>query len=40
MLSDPAVRRFIGDGKSLSRPFAWRNRALMVGHRHLRGYGL
>ena len=40
MVADPEVMRFIGDGKPLSRPFAWRNLAMMIGHWHLRGYGL
>jgi RimJ/RimL family protein N-acetyltransferase len=40
MLGDPEVMRYIGDGKPLTRPFAWRNLALMIGHWHLRGYGL
>jgi RimJ/RimL family protein N-acetyltransferase len=40
MVADPDVMRFIGDGKPLSRPLAWRNLAMIVGHWHLRGYGL
>ena len=40
MVADPEVMRFIGDGKPLSRPFAWRNLAMMIGHWQLRGYGL
>ncbi len=40
MVADPDVMRFIGDGKPLSRPLAWRNLAMMIGHWHLRGYGL
>jgi RimJ/RimL family protein N-acetyltransferase len=40
MLADPEVMRYIGDGQPLSRPFAWRNLALIVGHWQLRGYGL
>ena len=39
MVADLDVMRFIGDGKTLSRPFAWRSLASMVGHWHLRGYG-
>jgi len=39
MVADPEVMRFIADGKALSRPLAWRNLALMIGHWHLRGYG-
>jgi RimJ/RimL family protein N-acetyltransferase len=37
---DPEVMRHIGDGQPLSRPMAWRNLAMMVGHWSLRGYGL
>jgi RimJ/RimL family protein N-acetyltransferase len=40
MLADPEVMRFIGDGQPLSRPLAWRHLAMMLGHWHLRGYGL
>jgi RimJ/RimL family protein N-acetyltransferase len=40
MCADPEVMRYIGDGQPLSRPLAWRNLAMMVGHWHLRGYGL
>ena len=40
MLADPEVMRHLGDGRPLSRPEAWRNLALMVGHWQLRGYGL
>jgi RimJ/RimL family protein N-acetyltransferase len=40
MCGDPEVMRYIGDGQPLSRPMAWRNLALMVGHWSLRGYGL
>src|SRR6266699_1266635 len=39
VVADPEVMRFIGDGKTLSRPLAWRNLASMVGHWQLRGYG-
>jgi RimJ/RimL family protein N-acetyltransferase len=40
MVSDPETMRYIGDGQTLSRPLAWRNLAMNVGHWHLRGYGL
>jgi RimJ/RimL family protein N-acetyltransferase len=39
MVADAEVMRFIADGHALSRPLAWRNLALMVGHWQLRGYG-
>ena len=38
--ADPEVMRYLGDGQPLSRPMAWRHMAMMVGHWHLRGYGL
>ena len=40
MVGDAEVMRFIGDGKLLTRPFAWRNLAMIIGHWGLRGYGL
>jgi RimJ/RimL family protein N-acetyltransferase len=40
MLADPEVVRYIGDGQPVSRPLAWRNLAMMVGHWSLRGYGM
>src|SRR5262245_21608846 len=40
MCADPEVMRNIGDGQPLTRPLAWRNLAMMVGHWSLRGYGL
>jgi RimJ/RimL family protein N-acetyltransferase len=40
MVADPEVMRFIGDGKPLSRPLAWRSLAMVMGHWRLRGYGL
>lgn len=39
MLSDPEVMRFLG-GKPLPRAEAWRNMAMVLGHWHLRGYGM
>lgn len=40
MCADPDVMRYIGDGQPLSRPMAWRNLSMMIGHWILRGYGL
>jgi RimJ/RimL family protein N-acetyltransferase len=40
MLADPEVMRYIGPGQTLSRPLAWRNLAMILGHWQLRGYGL
>ena len=39
MVADPEVMRFLG-GKPVSRAEAWRNMAMIVGHWHLRGYGM
>ena len=40
MCGDPEVMRYIGDGHCFSRPEAWRNMALIIGHWQLRGFGL
>jgi RimJ/RimL family protein N-acetyltransferase len=40
MCADPEVMRFLGDGHTLTRPEAWRNIALVLGHWQLRGFGL
>src|SRR5437016_1051019 len=41
MNADPDVRRYLGeDGKVLDRVEAWRNLAMLIGHWHLRGYGV
>jgi RimJ/RimL family protein N-acetyltransferase len=40
MCGDPNVMRFLGDGHTLTRPEAWRNMALVLGHWQLRGFGL
>jgi RimJ/RimL family protein N-acetyltransferase len=40
MLGDAEVMRYIGDGKPMSRPDAWRSIATMLGHWQLRGYGM
>lgn len=39
MCADPEVMRFL-NGYPLSREEAWRNLAMVVGHWHLRGFGL
>ena len=39
MVADPEVMRFFG-GEPASRAEAWRNMAMIVGHWHLRGYGM
>jgi RimJ/RimL family protein N-acetyltransferase len=38
--ADPEVMRYLGDGKPLSRPEAWRQMAMILGHWQLRGFGL
>ena len=38
MLADPEVMHFLG--KPMSRQEAWRNMAMVLGHWHLRGYGM
>jgi RimJ/RimL family protein N-acetyltransferase len=38
--SDAEVMRHLGDGKPLTRPEAWRQMAMILGHWQLRGYGL
>ncbi len=40
MCADPDVMRYLGDGKPLARPDAWRQMAMIVGHWELKGYGL
>jgi RimJ/RimL family protein N-acetyltransferase len=40
MCADPEVMCYIGDGRPLARPMAWRKLAMMIGHWSLRGYGL
>ena len=37
--ADAEVMRFLGEGKPMTRPEAWRHMAFLVGHWHLRGYG-
>jgi RimJ/RimL family protein N-acetyltransferase len=38
--SDADVMRYLGEGRTLSRSEAWRQMAMIVGHWHLRGYGM
>jgi RimJ/RimL family protein N-acetyltransferase len=40
MCGDPEVMRYLGDGQTMSREDAWRHMAMVLGHWHLRGYGL
>jgi RimJ/RimL family protein N-acetyltransferase len=40
MMADPQVTQFLGDGKPVSRADAWRQLAMLLGHWHLRGFGL
>jgi RimJ/RimL family protein N-acetyltransferase len=40
MYADPEVMRYLGEGEPMLRAQAWRSLAMMVGHWHLRGYGL
>jgi RimJ/RimL family protein N-acetyltransferase len=40
MCGDPEVMRYLGDGFPLTRAESWRNMALVLGHWHLRGFGL
>jgi RimJ/RimL family protein N-acetyltransferase len=38
--ADRDVMRYLGEGKTLNRWEAWRQLAMIIGHWHLRGYGL
>jgi RimJ/RimL family protein N-acetyltransferase len=40
MCGDADVMRFVGDGYPLTRAESWRNLAMVLGHWHLRGFGL
>jgi RimJ/RimL family protein N-acetyltransferase len=40
IFGDLEVARFIADGKPVDRNLAWRGMATMVGHWHLRGFGM
>ena len=39
MCADPLVMRYMGRGP-MARDEAWRNMAIVIGHWHLRGYGM
>jgi RimJ/RimL family protein N-acetyltransferase len=39
MSADPAVMRYLGGGKLLTRADAWRSMAFFMGHWQMRGYG-
>ena len=38
--ADPEVCRYLGTGKTLDRSESWRQIALIIGHRQLRGYSM
>jgi RimJ/RimL family protein N-acetyltransferase len=38
--ADPEVSRYLGDGSPLSRDYAWRQMAMILGHWRLKGYGM
>ncbi|HEX7339051.1 MAG TPA: GNAT family N-acetyltransferase [Rhodanobacteraceae bacterium] len=40
MLANPACTRWVGDGRPLDRMNAWRSMAMLLGHWHLRGFGM
>jgi RimJ/RimL family protein N-acetyltransferase len=40
MMADPDVARHLGEGKPLSRPEAWRQMSMFLGHWMLRGFGI
>jgi len=40
MCADPEVMRYLGYSQPLTRSEAWRNMAMILGHWHLRGYGM
>jgi RimJ/RimL family protein N-acetyltransferase len=40
MCADPEVMRYLGDGQTYTREQAWRHLAMLVGHWHLRGFGM
>jgi RimJ/RimL family protein N-acetyltransferase len=40
MMADPAVTRYLGDGRPLGRADAWRQFAMFAGHWTLRGFGV
>ncbi|RMF17756.1 MAG: N-acetyltransferase [Gammaproteobacteria bacterium] len=40
LMADPRLMEYVGDGKPQTRGQAWANLALLMGHWHMRGYGL
>ena len=40
MLADPENTRWVGNGQPLDRINAWRSMAMLIGHWHLRGFGM
>jgi RimJ/RimL family protein N-acetyltransferase len=40
MCADADVMRYVGDRHALNREDAWRQMAMLVGHWHLRGFGM
>ena len=40
ILADPEVMTFLGEGVPIPRDDAWRRFAFLIGHWHLRGYGM
>lgn len=40
MMADPEVTRYLGDGRTQTRDEAWRSLAMLLGHWHLRGFGM
>jgi RimJ/RimL family protein N-acetyltransferase len=40
MMADPEVTRYLGDGRTQARDEAWRSLAMLLGHWHLRGFGM
>jgi len=40
MSADPDVMRFLGDGHVFTREESWRSLAFLIGHWHLRGFGM
>jgi RimJ/RimL family protein N-acetyltransferase len=40
IFGDPEVARYLGNGKPLERPDAWRSMVFQIGHWEVRGYGM
>src|SRR5262245_38654649 len=40
LCADPEVMRYLSGGNTLRRGEAWRHMAMIVGHWHLKGYGI